>query len=116
MKKLGKGFYKILDDKLPEAEHRKAVEEALKLSQEAIASQKYNLIILDEINVAVSCGLLKVEDVVQLIQKKPAELHLVLTGRDAKPQIIKLSDLCTEMKEVKHPFQQGFLAQKGIDY
>lgn len=116
LKKLGKGFYKIMNDKLPEAEHKKAVEEALKISQECVQSGKYDLVILDEINVAVSVGLLKPEDVLDLIQTKAEKTHLVLTGRDAHPKVIEASDLCTEMKEIKHPFQKGFLAQKGIDY
>lgn len=116
LKKLGKGFYKIMNDKLPEEEHRKAVQQALKISQESVQSGDYDLVILDEINVAVSCGLLNVEDVIELIQKKSLKTHLVLTGRDAHSQVIEIADLCTEMKEIKHPFQQGFLAQKGIDY
>ncbi|MBI2646083.1 MAG: cob(I)yrinic acid a,c-diamide adenosyltransferase [Deltaproteobacteria bacterium] len=107
LKKLGKGFYKIMNDKLPEAEHKKAVEEALEI---------YDLVILDEINVAVSVGLLKPEDVLGLIQHKAEKTHLVLTGRDAHATVIEAADLCTEMKEIKHPFQKGFLAQKGIDY
>lgn len=116
LKKLGKGFYKIIDDILPEEEHRKAVQEALKISNEAVQTGKYNLVILDEINVAVGVGLLKVEDVIELIKNKHPKTTIVLTGRDAHPKIIEMADLCTEMKEIKHPFQKGFLAQKGIDY
>lgn len=116
LKKLGKGFYKIIDDVLPEEEHRKAVEEALKISNESVRSGKYELVILDEINVAVSVGLLKVENVLDLIKNKHPKTHIVLTGRDAHPNVIEMADLCTEMKEIKHPFQKGFLAQKGIDY
>ncbi len=116
LKKLGKGFYKIMNDKLPEEEHKKAVQEALKISKECVQSGNYDLVILDEINVALHVGLLNVEDVTDLIQHKAEKTHLVLTGRDAHPQVIELADLCTEMKEIKHPFQKGFLAQKGIDY
>ncbi len=116
LKKLGKGFYKIMNDKLPDEEHRKAVADALAISKECTASGTYDLVILDEINVAVSVGLLNVDDVITLLNQKHPKTHVVLTGRDAHSKIVEMADLCTEMKEIKHPFQKGFLAQKGIDY
>lgn len=112
----GKGFVGIIDDKLPLEEHQKAAREALEFTREKIHSGKYNLVILDEINVALNLKLLKLEDVKDLILNKPAQLHLVLTGRNAPPEIIELADLATEMKEIKHPYQKGILAQKGVDY
>jgi cob(I)alamin adenosyltransferase len=112
----GAGFYKIMGDNLPEEVHRKAAEEGLKLAREKMRSGRYQLVILDEINNAVRTGLLAVEDVLNLIEDKPDHVDLILTGRDAAPEILERADLVTEMREVKHPFQQGVLAKKGIDY
>jgi cob(I)alamin adenosyltransferase len=74
------------------------------------------MIILDEINYVISYGLLPVEEMLTLLEKKPKRLHLILTGRDAHKKIIEKSDLVTEMKEIKHPFSKGVKAQKGIEF
>ncbi len=116
---LGKGFVKIMGDKKPFKEHKIAAAEALKLAREKIFSKKYDLVVLDEVNTAVDyldVKLIDLKDLVEIIKKKPASTHLILTGRDAKKEIIDLADLVTEMKEIKHPFQKGIQAQKGIDY
>ena len=81
-----------------------------------LRSGEYDLVILDEINVAVMTGLLPVQKVLEIIDAKPANVHLILTGRGAPPEVIDRADLVTEMKEIKHPFQKGKLAQKGIDF
>ena len=112
----GKGFYKIRGDRLPEEVHRQAAEEGLALCREKIASGEYDLIILDEINVAVHEGLIPVGEVLALLDAKPEPLHLILTGRNAHPRIIERADLVTEMREVKHPYAQGIPAQRGIEY
>lgn len=112
----GLGFYKIVDDKLPEEDHKKAAAEAIKFSAEKIASGEFDLIILDELNVSLQTGLITVEDAVELLKKKPDYLHLIITGRGAPEEIIELCDLVTEMKEIKHPYQKGIQAQKGFDY
>lgn len=113
---VGKGFVGILDDKSPHEEHVKIAREAVQISREKIQSKKYDIIILDEINYAVNLGLVEVNDVLDLIKIKPSTLHLVLTGNYASNEIINAADLVTEMKEVKHPFQVGIKAKKGIDY
>ncbi len=113
---MGIGFYKILDDKYTEAEHRAAARRALEFSRERMLSGRYDLLILDEINGAVTAGLLPIKDVMQLIADKPEDLTLVLTGRNAAPEVVERADLVTEMREIKHPYQKGILAQKGIDY
>jgi cob(I)alamin adenosyltransferase len=113
---LGKGFYKILDDKFPEEVHRQA---ALVAADRAIAllrSGEYDIVILDEINVAVMTGLLPVQKVLEIMDAKPENVHLILTGRGAPPEVIDRADLVTEMREIKHPYQKGKLAQKGIDF
>ena len=71
--------------------------------------------ILDEVCNAVNLGLLKLEDVVELIDAKPDKVHLVLTGRDANKELIDRADLVTEMRKVKHPFEKGRWARIGID-
>lgn len=113
---VGKGFVGIIDDKSPKEDHEKIAKEAIKISLEKIQSGKYDIIILDEINYAVNLGLVKEEDVINLIKSKPPKLDLVLTGNYAKDRIIDLADLVTEMREIKHPFQQGIKARKGIDF
>ena len=112
----GKGFVGILDDKSPREEHIKAANDTLAISREKIMSDKYNVIILDEINYALQLELLKLDDVLDVIKSKPAELDLVLTGNHAAKEVIELADLVTEMKEIKHPFKSGIKAKKGIDF
>ena len=113
---IGKGFVGILDDKTPKEIHQKIADEALEISKQKILSGKYNIVILDEINYAVNLGLISLEKVLELIKIKPSQLNLVLTGNHAKPEIIEAADLVTEMREIKHPFQQGIRAKKGIDF
>lgn len=114
--KAGKGFYRIMGDRLPEEVHRQAAAEGLKLAEEKLLSGACDVLILDEINNAVSDGLLTVEQVVSLIERRPPELHLILTGRNAHEEVLRRAHMVTEMREVKHPYQQGILAQKGIDF
>ena len=113
---IGKGFVGILDDTSPKEDHEKYAEEAIKICKDKILSETYDLIILDEINYAVNLSLINIKNVVDLIKLKPKKLDLVLTGNHAKEEILKLADLVTEMKEIKHPFQSGIKAKKGIDF
>lgn len=119
----GKGFVKILGDKTPFSEHKKAAQNALKLVEREInpptGGQKWDLIILDEINVAVSLGLIKTSEVLKIIDKYPRQsvsMDIILTGRNAPKSFIKIADIATEMKEVKHPFQKREKAKKGIEF
>ena len=84
--------------------------------KEIIQNQQYDVVILDEINYVLGYGFLDTGEVVDFLKKKPEELHVVLTGRNAPKELIELADLVTEMKEVKHPFQKGIIAQRGIEY
>ena len=113
---VGKGFVGIIDDKSPREDHEKIAEEAIKICKEKIKSKKFDLVILDEINYAVDLGLIRTEQVIELIKMKPDDLDLILTGNHAKQEIIDLADLVTEMKEIKHPFKSGIKAKKGIDF
>ena len=112
----GAGFYKILDDHFPEAVHKKAAADGLALARDAVASGDYSLVVLDEIIYAIDEGLLAEADVVAMLALRRPDVSVILTGRHAPQSLIDLADTVTEMKEVKHPFQQGVLALKGIDY
>ena len=81
-----------------------------------LKNNKYDMIILDEINVAIDYNLIALEDVLDLIKQKPEKLELVLTGRNANPEIIMISDYVSEILEIKHPYQDGLLGRKGIDF
>ncbi len=116
METMGVGCIGIMGDKKPIEEHQTAGRKALDMANQKILSGKYNLIILDELNVAISLNLISREDTEAMIRNKPKELNLVVTGRNAPQWLIEIADLVTEMKEIKHPYQQGILAQKGIDF
>lgn len=90
--------------------------EALQFARKVILSGKYDVVILDEVNVAAHLGLIKVDDVVNLIRNKPMHVELVLTGRHAASEVVTLADYVTEMKEIKHPYQKGVQPRKGIEY
>lgn len=113
---VGKGFVGIMDDKSPIEDHKKIADEALAIAKQKITSEKYDIVILDEINYAVNLGLVKIDDVLKLIQTKPVNVNLVLTGNHVRDEIIELADLVTEMREIKHPFKSGMRAKKGIDF
>jgi cob(I)alamin adenosyltransferase len=93
-----------------------AARDAMKFSADVIRKGEYDLVILDEILYAVKFELVKSSDVAKLIKTKPPTVELVLTGGDGHPELIELADLVTEMRDVKHPFQQGDEARKGIEY
>ena len=110
---LGQGF--TWESKDIEVDKR-MVREAWQVASAEILSGKYDLVILDEINYALHYGYLPVEDVVDFLKKKPEMLHVILTGRNAKPEVIEIADMVTEMNEIKHPFNEGIVAQKGIEF
>ncbi|MBI3103966.1 cob(I)yrinic acid a,c-diamide adenosyltransferase [Candidatus Daviesbacteria bacterium] len=112
----GKGFVKILGDKLPLKEHKKAAKNAFNLLYKEATSNKWDVVVCDEIVGAVSSKLLSLKLVVKLIRDKPQRLDLVLTGHHAPKQLIDFADLATEMVELKHPYKIGILAKKGIDF
>jgi len=88
----------------------------LEFASEIIKSNKFDIVILDEINVALDFKLIELEKVIEIIQSKPAELELVLTGRYAPKEIIELSDLVTEMREIKHYYYKNVMGREGIEY
>ena len=89
---------------------------ALSAAREAMLSGNYDLVVLDEVNIAVAWQLIKLDEVVRLIGDKPRNVELILTGRYADAKLIELADLVTEMVKLKHPYDKGVLARKGIEY
>jgi cob(I)alamin adenosyltransferase len=113
---MGSGWVGILGDKKPKSVHQANAKRALEFARKEIMSKKWPLVILDEINGALKGGLLVANDVMTLIKSKPDDVTLVLTGREATKEVIQAADLVTEMKKIKHPFDSGILAQKGVDF
>jgi cob(I)alamin adenosyltransferase len=114
LKAFGRG--KFVSEERPDKEDVELAEQALRTAEKAVKSGKYDVVVLDEVNVALNLKLIKVENVLRLIREKPVEIELVLTGRKAPKEIIEAADLVTEMVEVKHPYNSGFEARKGIEY
>ena len=88
----------------------------LERAERIISSKKYDLVILDEVNVALSLGLIDKTDLIQIIKEKPAQVELILTGRYCPKSLFKYAGLVTEMREVKHPYSRGIKARRGIEY
>ncbi len=116
LKKGGRGFVGIMGDNLPIEEHQKAAKETLSEIKEASHSGKYDLVIMDEVNVAVNLGLILAKDVLDIINTAPAGVDFILTGRSAPKEFIDQADIVSEIKEIKHHFQKGVWAKKGIEY
>jgi cob(I)alamin adenosyltransferase len=114
LKAFGRG--KFVTTRPPEKEDIQLAEKALQLAKEAVESRKYDIVILDEISVALKLELISLEEVLKIVKNKPTTVELVLTGRDAPDELIQAADLVTEMKEVKHPFHKGLKARKGIEF
>ncbi|MEW6054078.1 MAG: cob(I)yrinic acid a,c-diamide adenosyltransferase [Nitrospirota bacterium] len=112
----GKGFCRIRGDCRPLEVHRVHAQEALALAREKMLSGSFDIVILDEISNALSLNLVDLPQVLDLIDSKPPLAHLILTGRDAHPEVIARAHTVTEMQELKHAYKQGIEPQKGIDY
>jgi cob(I)alamin adenosyltransferase len=110
---LGGGFTWLSKD----LEHDKALaRKCWDVCKEKIGSGKYDLVILDEMTYPLTYGWLDIDEVIDVLRNRPPDLHVIITGRDAPQALIDFADLVTEMREVKHPFQQGIKAQPGIDF
>jgi cob(I)alamin adenosyltransferase len=115
MKQMGRGFVKVGGAET-DPEDVRLVEAAWLEAEKAIQSGQWDLVILDEINYAISYGMLDAGRVAESLKKKPAMVHVILTGRNAHPTIVELADTVTEMRQVKHAYEKGVEAQKGIEY
>ncbi len=112
----GRGFTAGPWNRATPEEHQQAANEAFRLAREKMISGEYKVVILDEVLGAINAGMISTEQVLGLIQEKPPAVHLVLTGRGAPQEIIDAADLVTEMRPIKHPYEQGIVAQKGVEF
>ena len=110
------GFRHLIDPSNIKPEEKEQAEMALAKAREAVTSRKYDIVVLDEVNVALGYKLIELDEVIKLIQEKPSDVELILTGRYADNRLIEMADLVTEMVKVKHPFDRGIQARKGIEY
>jgi cob(I)alamin adenosyltransferase len=115
IKQLGRGFVKVGGAET-DPEDLRLVEAAWAESSAAILSGEWDLVVLDEINYAIGYKMLSPEAVAEVLRRKPEMVHVILTGRNAHPLLIELADTVTEMREVKHAYQKGILAQRGIEF
>lgn len=100
----------------PEAEDRRRAADALAYARQVMTRRAADLVVLDEINVALEYDLLELADVLALLDARPDDVELVLTGRGAHPDILERADLVTEMRKLKHPYDRGIKARKGIEF
>ena len=109
----GKGFTWKSDNL---SEDRAIAQQGWQLAKTAILSGKYHLVILDELTYLITYRFIDLKEVIHILSEKPASLHVVVTGRNASQELIEMADMVTEMKAVKHPFNVGLKAQKGIEF
>jgi len=100
----------------PSEEDRKQAQDGMRFARGALASGRHDIVVLDEVLGAVGFGLVALDDLLGLIRAKPPNVELVLTGREAPEEVIRAADLVTEMAAVKHPYDRGVRARKGIEY
>jgi cob(I)alamin adenosyltransferase len=114
----GRGFTieRLRDPRIPMEAHQDAARVGWEEAREIVRSDRYDVVILDEILGTVKAGLVSIDELLELVREKPPQLHLVLTGRGAPPELVEVADLVTEMQPIKHPLQQGIKAQRGIEF
>jgi cob(I)alamin adenosyltransferase len=113
IKAMGEGFTWETQDRERDIAHARAGwEEAKRM----IADPEYRLVLLDELNIALRYDYLPTEEIIAALRNKPADKHVIVTGRNAKDELIEIADLVTEMEQIKHPFRSGVKAQKGIEF
>ena len=115
MKQMGRGFVKIGGAET-DPEDIRMVEAAWDEARQAILSGEWDMVVLDEINYAIGYKMLAPETVAEVLRRKPPMTHVILTGRNAHSSLIEIADTVTEMREVKHAYEKGVLAQRGIEY
>jgi cob(I)alamin adenosyltransferase len=115
LKQMGRGFVKV-GGADTDPEDTRLVEAAWDEAREAIYSGEWDMVILDEINYAISYKMLDPAVVAEALRERPEMVHVILTGRNAHPSLVEIADTVTEMREVKHAYEKGILAQRGIEY
>ncbi len=116
IRKTGLGFVGILGDTLPREDHARAAHEGLAMARREMLSGAWDMLILDEINNAIQLGLVAMDDVLDLIDRLPEGMDVVLTGRDARDELKERADIVSEVQEVKHPYMHGEKGKKGIEW
>ncbi len=115
IRQMGRGFVKVGGAETDPEDIRMA-HEAWEEARQAILSGEWDMVVLDEINYVISYGMLDPAQVVETLRNRPEMVHVILTGRNAHPSLVELADTVTEMRDVKHAYQKGILAQRGIEY
>lgn len=110
------GTNKFVDKNNPDEESCEAARAAIGFAKKLLLTNEYDLLIMDELNVAVDFGLLKWKDVENFLKERPSGLEIIITGRNAPKKLLEIADLVTEMKEVKHYYKNGVKAREGIEY
>lgn len=114
----GRGFTieRLRNPKIPLEDHAAAAAHGWQVARQIVSDGSYDMVVLDEILGAITAGLVPLDEVVDLVRTRPAELHLVLTGRGAPPALIEVADLVSEVQPIKHPLERGIKAQRGIEF
>src|SRR5215471_7270618 len=114
----GRGFTieRLRNPRIPLEDHAAAAAHGWQVARQIVAEGEYDMVVLDEILGAIKAGLVPVDEVVALVESKPPTLHLVLTGRNAPPELVSVADLVSEIQPIKHPLHQGIKAQRGIEF
>ena len=115
LKQMGRGFVKVGGAET-DPEDIRMVQAAWAEAREAILSGEWDMVVLDEINYAIGYGMLDPAEVAETLRTRPEMVHVILTGRNAHSSLVEIADTVTEMREVKHAYQKGILAQKGIEF
>lgn len=115
LRQMGRGFVKVGGAET-DPEDLRLVQDAWDEARQAISSCDWDMVVLDEINYAISYGMLDPAVVAEALRNRPPLVHVILTGRNAHPLLVELADTVTEMREVKHAYQKGIQAQRGIEY
>ena len=113
---VGFGSPDFVDPAKVRPEDKEQAQLALAAGREAMRSGKYDIVVLDEVNVAVAFKLLPLAEVIKMIGDKPSQVELILTGRKADTELIRLADLVTECLKIKHPYDKGVKPRRGIEY
>ncbi|MBV9601471.1 MAG: cob(I)yrinic acid a,c-diamide adenosyltransferase [Chloroflexi bacterium] len=114
----GRGFTieRLRNPNIPLEDHAAAATHGWSVAQQIVREGDYDVVVLDEILGAVNAGLVPRDELIELVRSKPPLLHLVLTGRNAPPELVEVADLVSEIQPIKHPFQRGIKAQRGIEF
>jgi cob(I)alamin adenosyltransferase len=110
------GFQDFVNPANVKPEEKEEARKALEAARKAMLSSEYDIVVLDEVNVAVAWNLVDIDEVIKLVKNKPEKVELILTGRYADPRLIELADLVTDMVKVKHPYDKGISSREGIEY